>query len=395
LSAELGSSKAARSKLRILLVGNYEPDQQQSMARYAKWLLSALKARSCTVLLMCPVPWFSRLAVGPLRKAAIIKYLGYVDKYLIFPKQLRTAAKQFDLVHVCDHSNSMYLRAVSRACVPAVITCHDVLAIRSARGEFAAAKTGWSGKLLQAWILRGLKRARNVICVSQKTAEDLLRLTGQRGARVGVILNPLNWNYKPQAEMPEALRARLGLAASESYFLHVGGNQWYKNRPAVVQIFRELAAMPEYATAKLVMAGKPLPASLKALIDASELADRVIAVIGISNEELQALYSHALALIFPSLEEGFGWPIAEAQACGCVVAATGRAPMTEVAGEAAIFFDPEDAVGAASAIRDGLVHWEALRAAGLRNVERFAEETIVEEYRDFYDSALSNPGSPR
>jgi glycosyltransferase involved in cell wall biosynthesis len=392
LSAELESNKAARGKMRILLVGNYEPDQQQSMARYAQWLLGALKARGCTVLLMRPVPWFSRLAVGPLRRAAVIKYLGYVDKYLIFPKQLRTAARQFDLVHICDHSNSMYLRATSD--VPAVITCHDVLAIRSARGEFPAAKTGWSGRLLQAWILRGLKRAQNVICVSRKTAEDLLRLRGHSAAdmRVKVIFNPLNWGYQPQAEMPDGFRKQLGLAAGEAYFLHVGGNQWYKNRPAVVRIFRELATMPEYSTAKLVMAGKPLPASLKALIDGidgSELADRVIAVIGISNEELQALYSHALVLIFPSLEEGFGWPIVEAQACGCPVATTGRAPMTEVAGEAAIFFNPEDAAGAANAIRDGLVHREALRAAGLHNVERFAEGKIVEQYRDFYASVLA------
>jgi len=227
LSTELEDSNVTRGKMRILLVGNYEPDQQQSMTRYAQWLLNSLKARGCTVLLMRPAPWFSRLAMGPLRKAAVIKYLGYLDKYLIFPKQLRTAAQQFDLVHICDHSNSMYLAAM--AGVPAVITCHDLLAIRSARGEFAATQTGWSGRLLQAWILRGLKRARNVICVSHKTEEDLLRLTGrkagQSGAQVTVIFNPLNWGYKPQPEMPEALRVRLGLAAGEAFFLHVGGNQ--------------------------------------------------------------------------------------------------------------------------------------------------------------------------
>jgi len=375
--------------MRILLVGNYEPDQQQSMTRYSQWLLGALKARGCTVLLMRPVPLFSRLAFGPLRTAAVIKYLGYLDKYLVFPRQLKTAAKQFDLVHICDHSNSMYLRAVSRAGVPAVITCHDVLAIRAARGEFAAVRTGWSGKLLQAWILRGLTRARNVICVSEKTRADLTRRTGETGARIKVILNPLNWKYKPQPEIPEALHARIGLAAGERYFLHVGGNQWYKNRSAVVGIFRELSIMPEYAMAKLVMVGKPLPGELKARIEGSELADQVISVVGSSNEELEGLYSHALALIFPSLEEGFGWPIAEAQACGCPVATTGQAPMTEVAGEAAIFFDPEDAAGAAKAIRDGLVDREALREAGLRDVGRFDEGKIVEEYRGFYAAVLA------
>ncbi len=64
--------------MRVLLVGNYEPDQQQSMTRYAQWLLASLKAVGTTVLLVRPVPWFSRLAVGPLRKGDIIKYLGYL-----------------------------------------------------------------------------------------------------------------------------------------------------------------------------------------------------------------------------------------------------------------------------------------------------------------------------
>jgi glycosyltransferase involved in cell wall biosynthesis len=383
LSASPEGLKAG--KLRVLLVGNYEPDQQQSMQRYAQWLLAALKSTGCTVLLIKPVPFFSRLAVGPFRKQAVIKYLGYLDKFWFFPKQLKTAAKSFDLVHICDHSNSMYVGIPDTAAV--VITCHDVLAIRSAQGEFSASKTGWSGKLLQSWILRGLKRAENVICVSQKTADDLARLTGEN-ANLKVIWNPLNWPYRPQPEMPADLLARLGLGAGEDYFLHVGGNQWYKNRPAVVRIFKELASMAEFRTAKLVMAGKPLPASVKALVDESGLADRVIAVTGTSNEELRALYSHALALIFPSLEEGFGWPIAEAQACGCVVATTNRAPMTEVAGDAAILFDPEDAAGAARAIRSGLDEAERLREAGFRNVERFAEGTIVFQYREFYSSVM-------
>lgn len=372
--------------MRVLLVGNYEPDQQQSMTRYAQWLLAALKAAGCTVMLIRPVPWFSRLAMGPLRRAAVVKYLGYLDKYLIFPKQLKSAANRFDLVHICDHSNSMYLCATAGK--PAAITCHDVLAIRAARGEFAATETGWSGKLQQAWILRGLTRARNVICVSEKTKADLTRLIGETGLGIKVILNPLNWKYSPQPEMSEALRVRVGLAPGQLYFLHVGGNQWYKNRPSVVRIFQELSTMREYATAKLVMAGKPLPRELKAWINGNELADKVVAITGTSNEELQALYSSALVLIFPSLEEGFGWPIAEAQACGCPVATTGRPPMTEVAGDAAIFFDPEDSAGAATKIRDGLASRESLRAAGFRNVERFGEAGIVEQYREFYASVL-------
>ncbi|WP_198660029.1 glycosyltransferase [Acidithiobacillus ferrivorans] len=70
----------------------------------------------------------------------------------------------------------------------------------------------------------------------------------------------------------------------------------------------------------------------------------------VDNENLRALYSGAALLLFPSLQEGFGWPIVEAQACGCLVATTNRAPMTAVGGQGDIYFDVSDACGAAAAI---------------------------------------------
>jgi glycosyltransferase involved in cell wall biosynthesis len=391
----LNESRVASTRQRILLVGNYEPDQQQSMQRYGQWLLGALRARGYTVVLIRPVPYFSRLAAGPARKDSAIKYLGYLDKFLMFPPQLRRAARQFDVVHICDHSSSMYLGDTSGK--PTVITCHDLLAVRSALGEFSATVTGWSGRRLQAWILSGMKRARNVICVSTKTAEDLARLTGSASSdmRTAVIPNPLNWPYKPVAGLSAELREKFGLKSGESYFIHVGGNQWYKNRLGLVRIFRELAQLPEYSSTRLLMVGKPFPANLRALIASFGLSDRIVEVTGAVNEEVQAFYSNAIALIFPSLEEGFGWPIAEAQACGCPVATSNRAPMTEVAGNAAILIDPEDPASAALLIRDGLAGdaHERLRTAGFANVARFESSAVIAEYCDFYAAITAKPQS--
>ena len=374
-------------RLRVLLVGNYEPDEQQSMQRYGEWMQRSLLARGCVVTMLKPPVAFSRLATGPFRRPAVVKYLGYIDKYVLFPSRLRALIRKSDLVHICDHSNAMYLAAT--AGVPTVITCHDLLAVRSARGEFTSTRTGWSGRRLQDWILGSLRKASNVIAVSTRTSEDFRRLTGNTEARVAVIPNALNWPYKPRAEFPESLRKRIGRGLEGGYFLHVGGNQWYKNRPAVVRIFAALSGMEEFKSTCLVMAGKAMPAALRKTVEESGLSDRVVSLIGSTNEELEALYSHGQALIFPSLEEGFGWPIAEAQACGCPVAVTGRAPMTEVAGGAAIYFDPADPVAAADAIRDGLRKRAELREAGLRNVARFEEARIIEEYLSFYATVLA------
>ena len=97
----------------------------------------------------------------------------------------------------------------------------------------------------------------------------------------------------------------------------------------------------------------------------------------------------AEALIFPSLEEGFGWPVLEAQACGCAVFATGRAPMTELGGDAAVYFDPGDVEGAARAIAEGLQGREAMVAAGLENVRRFNVGAMIDGYVDAYQKVIA------
>jgi glycosyltransferase involved in cell wall biosynthesis len=371
--------------MRILLVANYEPDSQESMLRYAAWLERTLMARGHQVTVAAPRAFFSRLASSPW----LAKYLGYLDKFLLFPFQLRRLARPHHLIHILDHSNSMYLRTVRRK--PNLITCHDLLAIRAARGEFPQAPTGWTGRSLQRWIISGLRGAHNVLCVSGKTAEDLKTLTGDAGTSgtlCSVIYNALNWSYRPGTALSDALATRLGLLPGERYFLHVGGNQWYKNRAGVLRIFARLVEIEEYSGARLILAGKPLTGELREVIRAERLGGRVIEAVDATNEELQALYGNAVALLFPSLEEGFGWPILEAQACGCPVITTGSAPMSEVAGEAAIFIDPVDPLGAAKAIAMGLKSREQLRAAGFKNLKRFDEEAIADQYCAFYVEIL-------
>jgi len=127
-------------------------------------------------------------------------------------------------------------------------------------------------------------------------------------------------------------------------------------------------------------ASAPSRDELRALVQGSGLAAHIHEWTELANEDLRALYSTAEALLFPSLQEGFGWPIAEAQACGCVVVTSNRAPMTEVGGDAAVYIDPDDAPGAAAVIAGTLADRDDLVEAGLRNAERFSGAQMVEGY---------------
>ena len=76
-----------------------------------------------------------------------------------------------------------------------------------------------------------------------------------------------------------------------------------------------------------------------------EIAERVVEIEDAPDQLLEALYTCAVALLYPSLSEGFGWPIVEAQACGCPVICTNLPPMPETAGDAGLFRDPADEAG--------------------------------------------------
>jgi glycosyltransferase involved in cell wall biosynthesis len=177
---------------------------------------------------------------------------------------------------------------------------------------------------------------------------------------------------------------KLSLGNIKPFILHVGGNQWYKNRSGVIRIFAELIKRPGYDSHKLVMVGKPWTDELHHLVLELGLQKRVMELVGISNEDLRALYTTAEALLFPSLQEGFGWPIAEAQACGCPVISTNRAPMNDVGGSAVIYIDPADNIGAANLVAVALTERERWRIAGFENVRRFSLESMIESYVNCY-----------
>ncbi len=372
--------------MKVLLVGNYLPDRQDSMQIYASMLESGLRDRGHEVCLLQPP---AVLGTRVVESSPLFKWLGYADKFVLFRRELRRVAATADIVHLCDHSNAMYVPALAHS--PHVITCHDVLAIRSAMGHFPENPVSATGRMFQRLIARGLRQAGVILCVSSKTRDDLKQYLGVPEQRLRVVPNALSWPYEPMnAEVSAPFLTSVGLRRDEPYFFHMGGNHWYKNRGAAIEIFAELRKLPQFARARLVMAGGPLLPELRAIAQKRQLREVILEALGLSNEQLNALYSCALATLFPSLEEGFGWPIVEAQACGCPVVITDRPPMNEVAGGAAILIDPAEPTTAARTIACALEDTIGTRARGLRNAASYTTERMLEQcevlYRDIVNA---------
>jgi glycosyltransferase involved in cell wall biosynthesis len=371
--------------MKILLVANYVPDCQQSMQRYADLLEKGLTEAGQEVRIIRPLVKAGKFALSE----SGVKWLGYIDKLVLFPKALKEAVEWADVVHICDHSNAVYVKHVQAK--PHIVTCHDLLAVRSALGEIPRQETRWSGRKLQRMILDGMAAARNIVCVSRATRSDVARLVPNSGAQVSHIYNGLNYPYEPMDSGEAALRLqKLGIAPDQAFIFHVGGNQWYKNRLAVLKIFVQLRKRKEYRNLVLIMAGKPWTEEMRQFVRVNELEWCVVELIDAAEEDLRALYSRAEVFVFPSLEEGFGWPIAEAQACGCPVVTSNRAPMTEVGGEAATYIDPLDYESAAAAIAAAMGSRAVAGEASRRNAARFNTNTMINAYLAIYQSLNGN-----
>src|SRR4051812_19084949 len=97
----------------VLLIGNYPPDRQESMRRFAMMMLNGLGEAGVPSELIQPLPFFGRFR---LAGGFVNKWLAYIDKFILFPLRLRAKLKtKPTLVHICDHSNAMYTKLVRDA----------------------------------------------------------------------------------------------------------------------------------------------------------------------------------------------------------------------------------------------------------------------------------------
>lgn len=365
--------------MKVLLVGNYVFDGSTSMQIWANALLRELQHLGIEVELISPKPVFGRIKGST---TGLGKWFGYLDRFLVFPRDLRSRAARADVVHLCDHGSAMYASMVNGK--PVVVTCNDMLAVRGALGEVPDCPASFFGRRLQAWICRGLRDATRVACISQATCDDARRIL-KSDRNLCVILDALNYPYQPLAA-DEIDRRLAGLPETrDPFILHVGSGMARKNREGVLRI---LANVTSTTNLRVVFAGTPMtPEQTKLAVDLG-ISDRVVQVVKPDAEVIEALYNRAVALLFPSRYEGFGWPPIEAQACGCPVVGSDIPPLLEVLGESAILRQVADEAGMEEAIckiatdRD---FREELRRRGFENVRsRFQTSRMMNEYVSLY-----------
>jgi len=382
------------SDFQVILLGNYAPDGQPSMVRFGDLLLRGWRRRNIPAFLLQPTPFWRAKWSGMFARAG-----GFADKSWRFIRRLpqEMAALPLDsrrpvIYHICDHGNAHYRRALPARGVLA--TCHDLLALRSERGELPFQPSrGPLASWQQRRMFAELQKIPWLACDSQATRTDFLRMAQRADeSRVRVIPLTLNHAYRPltSAEITPTL-APWPKLRQQPYVLQVGGNEPRKNRMLLPKILAE--AVRNGWNGLLVLAGAPPTPAWWDAVRVEGVLERVMVVEHPTTETLNALYSGAYALIFPSFAEGFGWPVLEAQAAGCPVLCSNTTSLPEVAGDAALMFAPADASGFAGGItrlaQDASLRAELIRR-GFNQVARFSEDAMFAGYEALYQAVLAD-----
>ncbi len=341
--------------MRILLITNYREDKQKSMLRFGNLLVSGLLNENIIVSEIFPKSKIQKFCFCSKLK----KWSGYIDKYVIFQKKLESILKKnsFDLIHIIDHSNSVYLPKLSRLSkTPKMTTCHDFIAIRSAAGEFPSAPiTSNKGKQLQRWIEKSLKLSDFYACDSLQTQSDLNRRIPESRLRSKVI----HLGVERIQSKGFMLNKKLGFdLQTTKYLLHVGSDAWYKNRKGVLEAFKFSCKGDKNLFQKLVFVGPKIQPHERNLELDNWIKinnNKLIFLPNISEIELQSLYTHASLLIFPSFIEGFGWPPLEAHANSCPSVTTKTGAIFEILEDHAIYVNPDNQTELNTAVHDNLI----------------------------------------
>ncbi len=225
------------------------------------------------------------------------------------------------------------------------------------------------------------KAATRIIAISENTKKDIIRIYGIDEKKIKVI-------YLGNSLVNDGFCTVPGLPSR--YILYIGDRWAYKNFEYFLKSI--VPMLKKDKDLYLVCGGShPFNKNEIRLLEYYRCENRVLHVKASDNATLIGLYKNALAFVFPSLYEGFGIPVLESFSCGCPVVLSNSSSFPEVAGEAGVYFNPEDETSIRQAIKN-VIYNDQIRGdmikKGYKQLNKFSWEKTAFETRKVYESVL-------
>jgi glycosyltransferase involved in cell wall biosynthesis len=284
---------------------------------------------------------------------------------------------------LCHFTNFLGPRFTS---TPYVVTFHDMTL------ELLPQCHTWKKRVLtRALSPRIADGARLIITPSLSAKEDVSRLLGIPAGKIRAIPHAPDPRFRPERnrESVERIESRYGIR--RPYVLYLGTLEPRKNLERAVTAFSQIS--PSYPEHSFYLAGDA-GWGTKELLRAIEVLpnrERIARLGYVAEEDLPALYSNAELFLYPSLYEGFGFPVVEAMACGVPVVTSSTSSLAEIAEGAALLVDPRNTRAIAEAMDRALGderEWGRLQLAGLARAGSFSWERSTRETIEVYQEAL-------
>ncbi len=362
------------------------PGETGGMEVYARELIGALLAEAppgtrFTAFLSREAaaggPWEDGLATLTVPVNAQNRVQWVVGEQALLPRMAARAG--VDLVH------SLASTAPAWGRFRRVVTVHDLIYAR-----FPEAHAGIRDRGMKVLVPLAVRRSDRVIAISQSTRNDLVQLLGVPDAKIDVVEQGMG-SVSPPAATAAETRARFELG-ERRVLLSLSARRPHKNLAALIGA---MARIPAEERPLLVLPGYRTrhEQELRERARAAGIETDVRFLQWMSGEDIEALWAVADVFVFPSLYEGFGLPVLEAMARGVPVACSNTSSLPEVAGDAALLFDPRDELAIADALRrllsDGALR-EQLRARGLARAREFSWARTARLTLECYARALGS-----
>lgn len=351
------------------------------IARYVAELASEMAIiKEDNVTLLAPI--FSEPLFGNLRQVKVVgRYVRPRHRGRGLAAEVNGILARFPLWALAPeivHEIFYYRKSANPQKGRTVVTVYDMVNERYPDGLWR------KGSMRDRW-LRSIKagaiqRADHVICISASTRNDLIELLDVEPQKVSVT--------HLGCRIPDRLPSQR--MVSEPYLLHVGNRGGYKNFAALLLAYAHSIRLS--GSFRLVcFGGGSFSQDERSMIAACGLEEAALTQLGGDDDVLANLYTHAAALVYPSLYEGFGLPPLEAMAHGCPAICSNTSSLPEVVGTAAELFDPTDVEAISFAI-ERVVFSEsrttALREAGPERAGLFSWKDCARKTRAIYEAII-------